>query len=114
MSTTFDGLSFGVIVSDGFVPLPERQLVWSTEHIPWGDVNVNESGGLGPLSYRVTIRVLKSAEASWRAKLGLVKVLIVNDVNYGSLRLVALTNIRQTPHPSPAIQYLLADAEWSE
>ena len=113
MATTFDSLAFGVIVSDGFVPLPERTLIWSSEHIPWGDINVNESGGLGPLTYNVTIRILKSAESSWRARLGLLKTLIVDDVNYGTVRLVALSNIRQTPHPSPAIQYILADAEWS-
>lgn len=114
MATTFGGTAFGVQVSDGFVPLPDRQLVWSTEHIPWGDINVNESGGLGPLAYRVTIRILKSAESTWRAKLGQVQTLIVDDVNYGSLRLVAFANIRQTPHPAPAVQYILADAEWSE
>jgi hypothetical protein len=112
-ATTFDGLAFGIEPEgNGLVPLPSRKLIWSSEHIPGGDINVNESAGLGPLTFSATLHVAIAAEASWRARLGLVKVLIIDGVSYGSLRLVGLDNIRKTIRPI-AGQLLIFSAEFS-
>jgi hypothetical protein len=116
-ATTFDGLAFGIEPEgNGLVPLPSRKLIWSSEHIassgsnPGG--NVNESAGLGPLTFSATLHVAIAAEASWRARLGQTKVLIIDGVSYGSLRMTAMDNIRKTIRPI-AGQLLVFSVEMS-
>lgn len=108
MATTFGGLAFGIVTTDGFVPLPERALVRSVEHVPFSDIDIDESGGRGQQTLRVPVRIAFSALASWRALLGTVATLVIDGTGYGSMRLAALSNIRRTPRS----EYVLADAEF--
>lgn len=112
-ATTFDGLAFGIEPEgSGLVPLPERAVVFQSDHVPHGNINVNQYGGLGPLTFKATLHVAITAEASWRARLGLTKTLIVDDVNYGLLRMTAMTNIRKTIRPGTG-QMLFFSVEMS-
>ena len=113
MATTFDSLPFGISdAASGYVPLPAREALVQVDKIPYGDTSVVQYGGLGPLTYAVRIRILPAALATWRARLGQVKTLIVDDVNYGTMRMTKFNNIAKTVRPSPALQYIFADVEW--
>jgi hypothetical protein len=109
MTTTFNGIAFGIQTSD-FVPYPINQETFSTvHHVPYSDVNVLDYGGKGEKRLTATVRVgyayISAFTTTW---LGQTYALVVNSVSLGSALLIKAQNVRY----DPGLHYALIDVEW--
>jgi hypothetical protein len=78
---SFLGVPFSPLVSDA-APRPNRTVAQTRRHIPYGNTDILDFGGLQAGTWQAKVRVDPSNAALLLSKLGLTGTLIVDDASY--------------------------------